>query len=90
MKDKTTDSSTPMKHRLLLFLANTVVGLYVGYLWNYRWGGIGMGDTFVPPIFTQTNLLFSLWFVTFLVIDFVIIQRLIKSFGWFKPTANEE
>ena len=89
MTDKT-QGITPFKHRLLLLLANFVVGLYVGYLWNYRWGGIGIGDTLVPHIFTQTNLLFSLWFVAFLVIDFVIIQRLIKSFGWFKPTAKEE
>lgn len=89
MTDKTQDANL-LKHRLLLFFANFVVGLYVGYLWNYRWGGIGMSDAYVPSFFTQTNLLFSLWFVTFLVIDFVIIQRLIKSFGWFKPTAKEE
>ena len=55
------------KNRLKSWLlADVVLCLYLGYLIGYRWNG-RLPDSLVPSLFTHTNLLFSLWFVPFLV-----------------------
>jgi Zn-dependent protease with chaperone function len=69
-------SKLPIKH----FLLSLIIGLYTLYLIDYRWGSYGStSDFLVPPIFTQSNLLFSLWFVPFMLMYFVSLRKVSKA-----------
>jgi|26BtaG_2_1085354.scaffolds.fasta_scaffold30820_2 Zn-dependent protease with chaperone function len=68
-------SKLPIKH----FLISLIIGLYTLYLIDYRWGSYGAtSDFLVPPIFTQSNLLFSLWFVPFMLMYFLSLRKVSK------------
>lgn len=75
-----TDQRTRAKFPLKLLAISMVIGLYTMYLIDYRWGSYGAtSDFLVPPIFTQSNLLFSLWFVPFIVLYVLSLKKVSKA-----------
>ena len=75
-----TDQRTRAKFALKLLAISMVIGLYTMYLIDYRWGSYGAtSDFLVPPIFTQSNLLFSLWFVPFIVLYVLSLKKVSKA-----------
>lgn len=65
--------------RKLLLLIYSSLCLYLAYLINYRWQG-RMPDTFVHSFFIQSNLMFSIWFVLFLVMAFRVLHWTLEAF----------
>lgn len=61
---------------LKLLLVCNFFAVYACYLVTYRWAGM-VSDRFVPHIFTTSNLLFSIWFVIFLVGYLLSLRKLI-------------
>jgi len=75
-----TEQRTRTKFPFKLLAISMVIGFYAMYLIDYRWGSYGTtSDFLVPPIFTQSNLLFSLWFVPFMLMYFVSLKKVSKA-----------
>lgn len=76
IKDKRDIKDKKSDDELNLLLVCNFFAIYACYLVSYRWTGI-VSDRFVPHIFTTSNLLFSIWFVIFLVGYLVSMRKLI-------------
>ena len=74
---------------MLMMLINSLTCFYLVYLVDYRWKGVVEG-AYVPTIFTTSNLLFSIWFVTFIVTYLYTAKELIRHLkdvrGWIKKS----
>lgn len=72
---------------MLMMFINSLTCFYLVYLVDYRWKGVVEG-AYVPTIFTSSNLLFSIWFVTFVVTYLYTAKEIIRNLkvirGWIK------
>lgn len=86
-KDKDKSENKSDLWLMLMMLLNSFDCFYLVYLVDYRWRGKVLG-AYVPAIFTSSNLLFSIWFVTFIMMYIYTAQELLRHLkvirGWIK------